>query len=345
MSDIKNNATFIGFGFAGVAHYRCAMPASALGQGLFIRDDKTLAVKRAVGTIEAPVIIYSQPFNDFQLGECAEILANGGKLIIDVDDDLRSILGKTDLLLEMDEDRVKLWEGALKAATLVTCSTQYIADSLRKRLGVNTMVCPNAIDLERFNIAKFPRNKKRTILGWSGGAGHLEALERIAPAIEAVMDEREDVGFVSIGEPAPGVKASSLLGKHAGSDRVYDAGFGALYEYPVMMSQFHIGLAPAVDNEFYRGKSDIRFLEQSAAYVYTIGQLPTYKHIMEGCGWYLTADATVDEWREALMHAISDPKLRYQSGLRARKHIAANRTMQQTAPAWQAAIDRALEIA
>jgi glycosyltransferase involved in cell wall biosynthesis len=343
----NNVATFIGFGYTGTAHYRAAMPAGALREGLFIRDDQSLEVKREIGIRNAPVIVYSQPWLDFQLAECAQILDGGGKLIIDVDDDLRACLGKDDLQAEIDEDRVKVWEAALKAATLVTCSTQYIADSLTKRLGVPTMVCPNAIDLDRFNIQKFPRNKQATVIGWAGGFGHTEALQRIAPAINKVLHERPDTIFVSIGACGPDTLASSLLDrKLVEAGRVADAAFGTLYQYPVMLSQFHIGLAPAVDNDFYRGKSDIRLLELAASYVYPIGQGPTYDELYHQpgpIGSYLTAEADPDAWADTIMSIIANPKERYMAGKRARKYIAAQRTVANTVDAWRAAIDRALE--
>lgn len=344
MTDIKNRATFIGFGYAGVAHYRAAMPASALGEGLFIRDDRTLAVKKVVGETSAPVIVYNNPYLDFQLAECAEILQNGGRLIVDCDDDLRACMDNPHLLSpeRFTEERVAAWESCLKAATLVTTSTEHIADSLRKRLGVECMVCPNAIDLDRFNIQKHPRAKTATVIGWSGGAGHLDAIERVVPALEKVLAERKDIVFAMIGEPAPGVGVEKLLPNAAASKQAFDFGFGGLYEYPQVLCQFHIGLAPAVDNEFYRGKSDIRFLEYAASYVYPIAQQPTYE-IPVGGGIELRAEAEAIDWQEAIMQAIADPKGRYQTGLRARKHVAAKRTIANTRDAWKAAIDRALE--
>lgn len=345
-NDIDNQATFISFGKSGVAHYRAAMPAAATESGLFIRDDRTLQPIKLVGTVEAPVIVYSQPFLDFQIRECEQIIEGGGRLIVDIDDDLRGMLGKDDLMAEFDEGVVERQERLMQKASLVTCSTQYIADGLRKRLGVETMVCPNAIDLDRFNVRKLPRNKEVTVIGWAGGVGHYEAFSRIAPAIISVLDARDDVAFVSLGTPKPETLASSLLGKHSDSPRVADAGFLGLYEYPSIMCGFHIGLCPAVDNDFYRGKSDNKFLEHAASYVATIGQEPTYSSIKTGdgeTGILLPADASVGDWRDCIMELIGDPKRRYQMTKRARKYAASERTIEQTAPLWRAAIDRALE--
>lgn len=342
----NNDATFIGFGRSGVAHYRCAMPARELGAGLFIRDDKTLAPIRELGIRNAPVVIYSMPWQDFQIAECLQILEGGGKLIIDCDDYLRGCIGKTDLMVEFDEERVSKHEEILKRAHLVTCSTQWLADKLEAELGVETMVCPNGVDLDRFNLRKMPRNKEATILAWSGGAGHLDAFKQIAPAIDRVMDERPKVAFVSVGAPAPEVAPSSLL-KHAGSDRVADAGFHPIYDHATIMCQFHIGLAPAVDNDFYRAKSPIRYLEQAAAYVATIGQHPTYELLNETLktgGSFLTAQASTDAWVESILSLVDNPKERYLMTKRAHKFVRENHSIAQTAPKWRAAIDRALEM-
>lgn len=345
-TEVDNKATFVVFGAGGVGHHRGAMPASATNSGLYVRHDRTLQPLKMIGTLEAPVIVYNNPFLSFQIEECEQVIAGGGQLIIDIDDDLRALLGKDDLMAEFDEAAVIRQEQLMQAASLVTCSTQHIADTLRKRLGVETMVCPNAIDLERFNVRKFPRNKEVTVIGWAGGVGHMEAFESIVPAIVSVLDARDDVAFVGLGSPKPNVLPSSLLGKHADSPRVADAGFLGLYEYPAIMCGFHIGLCPAIDNEFYKGKSDNKFLEQAASYVATIGQEPTYNAIENGreeTGILLPAGASPDEWRDCIMELIGDPKRRYTMTRRARKYVAQNRTLTQTAPMWQAAIDRALE--
>lgn len=343
LPELTNNvATFIGFGFSGVAHYRCAVPSQALGQGLYLRDDKTLEPLKDIGITNAPVVIYSMPFMDFQIKECHDILNGGGRLIIDVDDYLRGTIGKTDLLGTWTEEMVAQHEEILQQAHLVTCSTQWIADTLTRDLGVETMVCPNGIDLERFNVQKFPRPKDATIIGWSGGVGHLDALKKIAPAINRVMDERPNTIFVSLGSPSPEVFPSSLLDEKF-DKRMHDTGFIGLYQHPVAMAQFHIGLAPSMPNDFYRSKSQIRVHEQAAAYVATIAQEPTYKGEIPGQK-RLGVDATTDDWVAAILGYVDDPKLRYTDTKKARKYVKDHHSIDVTKKAWQAAIDRALEM-
>lgn len=336
-----NVATFIGFGRAGVAHYRSVAPAKYTQQGLFVRDDKNLAPLASVGITNAPVMVYSMPWMDFQIRECEEILDGGGKLIVDVDDYLRGIIGKTDLLGQWDEDAVNKHEEILKRATLVTCSTKWIADTLTRELGVDTMVTPNGIDMDRFNVRKFPRPKDAVAIGWSGGAGHLDAFKSIAPAINRVMDERPNTIFLSIGAPAPEVLPSSLLDqKHEA--RFYDAGWLPMEDHAVSMCMFHIGLAPSQPNDFYRSKSPIRVLEQGAAMVSTVAQDPTYS----GLGLdidMLPADADTDDWVTAILNLVDDRKARYARTKRVHKQIKEKYSMEVAAQAWQAAIDKALE--
>lgn len=341
-----NKATFIAWGLGGVGHYRGALPARYTNSGLFLRHDRTLEVIKDIGVRNAPVMIVNNPWLDFQIAECLEIIKGGGKLIIDVDDLLRSCIGKEDMLAQFTEEVVDKHEALLKEAHLVSCSTQHIADDLKNRLGVRTHVCPNGIDLERFNVRKFPRNKQATIVGWAGSGGHLEALQRVAPAIERVMDAKSDVAFVSLGAPSVNLVPSSLLGKYAESERVGDAGWHGLYDYPTIMSQFHIGLAPAVDNGFYRSKSPLRFLEHAAGYVATVAQSPTYDSVLKDrpdLGILLPADATEDDWYNAIIDLVNDRKARYLMTKRAHAYVKQNHSIEQTKAAWLAAIDIALE--
>lgn len=342
LPELTNNvATFVSWGFTGTSHYRSASVARALGEGLFVRDDHDLKVIIDIGIRNAPVMVMTNPWQAFQIRECEMILEAGGRLIIDVDDDLRAVMGKTDLLADFDEDTVKRWEENLTKATLVTTSTQWIADRLTRDLGIECVVCPNGIDLDRFNVRKFPRPKEATVIGWSGGVGHLDALKQIAPAINRVMDARPNTVFVSLGAPAPEVLPSSLLDqKH--DKRFHDAGFLPLYQHAVAMCQFHIGLAPAMDTDFYRSKSPIRAFEQAAAYTSTISQSPTYDGLkLERT--HLPVDADTDAWVDAILDLVDNPKERYMRTKRAYRELKNNYTTQHTLDAWRTAIQKALD--
>ena len=73
------------------------------------------------------------------------------------------------------------------------------------------------------------------------------------------MHEREDIRFVSVGQPfardlEPRVRRRARL----------TVPFSTFETYPASMTLFDVALAPAGRTNFYRGKSDLRWLEASA---------------------------------------------------------------------------------
>ena len=330
-------ACFVGFGPTGVQHYRSSMPAAALGASQFIRNHQDLSVISKIGVMEEPVLIYSMPFEDFQLAECAQVLEAGQKLIVDVDDYLRSLIGKDDIVQSnpFTLESVGRHEEVLKKATLVTTSNEWLANKLRDTLGVECVFCPNALDMDRFNIRRLPRRKDLTVVGWSGAAGHADALlQTIIPAMSEVLDARDDVLFCLIGDPVAGGKDVAELFNEDARERVHTIPFSPLYKHAGVISQFHITLAPTLDNDFYRAKSDIRYLEASGAYSAVVASETTYgpeiRHASKLMGQPagVVVDADPDAWVSAIMGLIADPKGRDRMSRVARKYVNQYRTME-----------------
>lgn len=346
-------ACFIGFGPNGVCHYRTYMPAQQLEASMFVRNERDLTVIKQLGVLEEPMVIYSMPFADWQVAECAQIIQSGQRLVVDVDDWLPSILsGAKDDLVQPErftQETIDLHLSVLKKATLVTCSTQFIKERCDE-IGVEAIVCPNAIDPDRFNVRRFPRRKDKTIVGWSGSGGHMEAFEKIiVPAMNKVLRERDDVMFCIVGSPKPDINVVELLDEDV-RPQAYAAGWAPIYQHAVLISQFHISLAPSLQNDFYRSKSDIRFLEAASGYSAVVAGGPTYgQTIFDGAERMgeevgLLADCEdPDAWVHQIMSLLADPKKRDRMSRIARKYVTQNRTMEQSGPQWESAINRALE--
>jgi glycosyltransferase involved in cell wall biosynthesis len=108
------------------------------------------------------------------------------------------------------------------------------------------------------------------------------------------------------------------------------------------MANFDIALAPAGATNFYRAKSDLRWLEASALAIPTIADPHVYDEIEDGVTGFHAATA---EQAEALLRRlVADAATRERVGAAAHAHLLAHRTMSRMAPQWAATLAQAGEL-
>jgi glycosyltransferase involved in cell wall biosynthesis len=326
-----------------------------------------------LGVLEELVAIYSMPFHERQVAECAQIIQMEQRLIIDVDDYLKGMLGREDILQaeKLTPEIVEMHEALLQKATLVTASTTFIADEFRKRLGVECIVCPNGLDIDRFNIVYLNREQRRRtgkqmggsipslkprrddmiVVGWSGAAGHVNAFKTIiAPAMNRVLAARDDVLFCVIGNPDGGDSNPIEFFDEAVRGRVYVEPWAALHKHAAVLAQFHISLAPAIDgDEMYLSKSPLRFLEAAASRSAVVASDTTYGETIRqgqelmGVEVGLIVENDPDKWADEILKLIADDVRMCEMGVNARAFVEQHHTTEQTKGQWESAINRALE--
>jgi glycosyltransferase involved in cell wall biosynthesis len=142
-----------------------------------------------------------------------------------------------------------------------------------------------------------------------------------------LMREREDVHFYSVGQ-----RFADAFAEEFGARRALSVPFTALDVYPAAMTLYDIALAPAGESNFYRGKSDLRWLEASALGLPTIAHPAVYPEIEHGVTGFHAA--TPAEVRELLGTLVSDAALRERVGEAARAYITEFRSAQATARQW-----------
>ena len=325
-------ALFVGLDFrSGVSHYRTMLPAQALKASMFMRT-ADMSGKKQVGTLDAPVVIYSMPRSLEMFSECKQVLADPRRrLIIDVDDCMRAIVedGEHPAAAEWAE-LVDQHEWLLSKADLVICATDWLAEYVRSLGAANVRVIPNALDIGRWNHKREPRHKEFTIVGFSGSIGHRAALAACAPALIDLLERRDDVALVSVGIP---------FGPHFPDElqpRIRDYGYFPIAQHPRLLTQFHINIGPTLNTDFYRAKSDLRAIEAQAADSVFIGMMPTYDdtpHIDHAD----TPESLVGGIEYAIQQKLH-PALRK----RAAKYVRTERLIEHTAPLWLDAIQSVL---
>jgi glycosyltransferase involved in cell wall biosynthesis len=105
-----------------------------------------------------------------------------------------------------------------------------------------------------------------------------------------------------------------------GPERAIEVGWTKSIEvYPAAMANFDIALAPATNSAFFRGKSDLRWLEASALGIPVVADPVLYPSIEHGVtGLHATSPAAA---REAMLALVDDAALRARLGSAAREYV------------------------
>ena len=320
--------------------YRCALPALALDCAWVCYGNEPPELQLAWGRTrqdlsiadldDYEVLIVQQPAGRGWLNAIRAWQAKGITVLVDFDDYLRGVRKRRDhaFAAKYTKERIAEYELCIGAADGVICSTEWLAERYG-RLNPNTYVCQNGIDLKRFAVT--PPAREHVGVGWSGATGHTEAVTPWLRELATVMREREDVRFVSVGQGFADAFKSEF-----GARRALSIPFTALDVYPAAMAHYDIALAPAGESNFYRGKSDLRWLEASAVGLPTIADPKVYPEIEHGVtGFHASTPA---EMGAILRDLVADPELRRRVGAAAKADVSERRSAQATSSQWAAVL-------
>jgi glycosyltransferase involved in cell wall biosynthesis len=329
---------FLGLGTSVVSYYRCFLPALTLGAEYATwaaLPNETLVLTGGLGnpppSIEDlanyDVVIVQYASGKAWLRKMRELQAQGVTVLYEIDDYFQSARkSKThELAHRFGADRIRDLELAMRASDGVVCSTDYIARRYRS-FNARTWTCQNGIDLNRYTGSKPERGEWVTI-GWAGGVGHKASLARWEPAIRKVMRERENVRFVSIGHAA----AAAYM-EEFGRERAVAYPTGAIEVYPAGMKLFDVSIAPSAENNQFRGKSDLRWLETAALGIPLVAHPDVYPEIEDGVTGVHAR--SIDEVEAALLRLVDDAQERERIGRAAHEEVSEHRRIQVAAQSW-----------
>lgn len=178
----------------------------------------------------------------------------GKKLIWAVDDDYLNIPEWNPV--KLPEEYLEFHQLATCLADYIVCSTSHLASKFKRQ---NVLVGPNLIDMARFShIQKNSASEKVKIL-WQGSTTHKKDIEIIVPVLSEILEEyKGKVEVVFWGDSPP----ISLYTRFSGR--------GLSIKKQVKIDNYHtqltkispdIVLAPLVDCEFNKSKSNLRVIE------------------------------------------------------------------------------------
>ena len=328
---------FVARSNGGIAWYRVVLPATALGADWIAVNGKppkldylTGITPRRLGLddfADYEVVVLQQPVGEEWLRAIRDLQARGTTVLFEIDDYLQAVrkIETHELSGHMNREWLRKAELNMRIADGVICSTPYLARRYRK-FNQRLWVCQNGIDLGRYGYGR-PSGESPVTIGWAGGVGHIASVRRWLPAVAAVLRARPDVRFQTVGSPF----ADELV-EEFGPERARSLPFVPLEMYPASVSTFDLALAPSGNNNLFRGKSDLRWLEASALGIPVVGDPEVYPDIEDGVTGLAAASA--EEAEAAILRLVDDAAERRRLGEAARAHVTEHRRIELAAQAW-----------
>lgn len=314
-----------------VEEYRTFRPLSRCGHKVTFQD-YICKKKRTVGEIAETLYkkgdiwwVKYMPSNNLPevLMSCRKVLAERGKkvtLVVDIDDNVFEIPYGNIAMFFWKRRRKEELASVLKMADMVVVSTEPLKRYLSK-FTHKVVVLKNCLDLSQWEKKKKKNDKIK--IGWVYSKTHTPDISRVKEAIEEIKKEYGDK--ISI----------ELLG---GDKSVFDC--ETVINEPVPFAKYHerlqelnwdISICPLVDNDFNRGKSNIKWLESSMASCAVIASdvYPYERSITHGktgliCG-------SKNQWKNALRKLIESRELRDELVKNAKKEIKENYDIEKEA--------------
>ena len=221
----------------------------------------------------------------------------------------------------------------------IIVSTSFLKENLAEQFpGKPIYVIPNSIDFNRWDNAKSDgemeaKKPGMVRIGYSGCANHSGDMEIVKPVLLGLLDEfpnleviiAQDMGaFSDITHPR-----FKVLKRWTN-----------IIDYPSMVKgwDLDIGIAPLRDNNFNRAKSNLRWLEYSAAGIPTVASRvrPFVESFRSADGCLASSK---QEWYDALKFLIQNPEERSRIGKTAYDRVKADFNMDTVAEQYRATLE------
>lgn len=325
----------------GCAHYRAYNPYWKLGPGYevaftYAQDDPNFK--------EADALVIPRIHTELALKLFKDFKASGRPVILDFDDNFHAIPWYNPALSVFYEgsDDLRRFEEALDVATIVTVSTQPLADAYRNRRD-DIMVCPNFIANEHLD-AVAPKEitgklkvEGQVRIGYVGSHTHFGDVALLAEPLTKIMEayQMPEVRPVFLGYPPILPLHHRLRSEfHAGilrTDNESVSDFMLRFYQEINKMQIDIAVAPLEDSLFNRCKSNIKLLEYGIAGVPVVASSVGPYYDWPGTGlalnsdtWFLQLQSLIE--RQELRQAFAETNLSY---------IRRSHTTRQAIGAWQ----------
>lgn len=321
--------------YGGVGWYRIINPLEKLGADVIRGKFELKGAQTALDMKQRGDIWVTKHIDSLEL--ITEILVDrdftGSKLILDFDDDPFN-LNKEHPAYEAFTSRKPLYERFIKGADHIICSTEAIK-SVIEPLNNHITVIPNAIDPKIWNVNKTPignpnigRCDGKIRIGWFGSSSHLADMNLILPVIEELEKKYPNVEFHLVGFADTKITEGRRF--HYPPTKGYE-------EYPQFVADMaiDIAIAPLIDTQFNRAKSNIKWLEHSMLKTpMVLSNVSPYKECVENYKTGFLATGT-NQWVKYLSWLIENPEKRKEIGENAHQAVLKDWLIEKQLPKYE----------
>jgi glycosyltransferase involved in cell wall biosynthesis len=287
---------------SGSGYWRMVLPSKYLNL-----DDTYIDVTSAPITFENLLeyeTIFVQRMHDWDSYYMLKKLKDAGKrLVYDIDDDIFNIPPSNPAYHVLTRDAQTAALACMGIADVVTTTSSILGERIQGELPNTAIkVIPNALELgegwiDLENIGSPDGNKR---IFWQGSATHEEDWIECIEAIDAVMQERDNVILTILGYLPSLVQAR--LGLPHWQGRVEYLGFNDSETYFNLIKHIRadVGIAPLQLTPFNQAKSPIKWIEYSMMGIPTVASdVEPYNLIMESSKSGLLVRRH-EEWKSAI---------------------------------------------
>lgn len=239
-------------------YWRLGLPAKQLiklGYDITISNeiDITQMVCRQLKSLyDFDILFFQIVWQPELISVIGKLMQEGKTVVIDVDDDYYSMpatINKNYLQKDIyGNTRIDYLRRALNLCSIIQCTTPVLADLYGKSKSV---VMPPFIDNSIYNTKKIQHDK--FTIGWYGTKRRYNDLMILKGCVP------DDSIFRIAGYP----EANEEIFK---SNNIKVTGRFDISQLPIIISECDLGVVPAVDNSFNRGKDDGKCLEFAAGH-------------------------------------------------------------------------------
>jgi glycosyltransferase involved in cell wall biosynthesis len=340
----------------GSGYHRCILPAQGLSEfggietGCFA--DATVRPSGEIVPLDDNRwimpgdwdIVVLQRWMQPEIAEITSRARAAGQIVIqDVDDHFWALHRANAAFYVTDPSHNESWNRehyaeALRAASLVTVSTPFLAEVIKTELGQpNVTVLSNMIDLANWH--RQPVRREVKTIGWVGVTSHRsQDLEQMGSAIRYFLRDHKDVTFIHGGHHVDNPQVAKILG--IPKSRTQARPMMPIEHYPRLWQGIDTALCPLNPIDFNVAKSALKGMEASAAGVpFVASPLPEYERY--GQGRFAT---TPEQWSDNL-DDLMDYGVRQDLADRAHERVQAEDVGMRWADwlvAYQTVVDSAL---
>lgn len=166
-------------------------------------------------------------------------------------------------------------------------------------------------------------------IGFAGSTSRINDLDIIAPLIEPILNKVPNAVFEFAGTMPKGIQESQRI-------RFFPhiANYAEFIQFQASRN-WHIGLAPLIDNEANRCKTDNKYREYGACKIAGIyADIPPYQNSVEPGITGLMVEGTTTAWLEAILGLIADRSTRTEMAERAYEDVLAKYSVENVSNKW-----------